>query len=398
MKQYTIKTQVDKFTDFIDGTFEYKFTGESVFEAFDKPTLPDDFSIGLIVGASGSGKSLLLKEFGQEEQPAWDPSKAIISHFSTPEEAVDRLMSVGLSTIPTWVKPYHVLSMGEKFRANLSRQIKNDAVVDEFTSVVDRNVAKASCVAVSKYIRRADIKRVVFASCHHDIIPWLCPDWVFDTATGQITDGRLLRRPQIELRIHKAHNSYWGLFKRYHYLTASLNKAARCYVAVACIDGVENLVAFTSVLPQPSGTLKNAWREHRTVVLPDFQGLGIGTRLVDKIASMYVDEGKRFFSRMSNVVNAKHRDASGLWKRTSSWGKAATPNGGKLKSWVPIPGRICYSYEYTGGKDVQRICDGVRKSSDAVKKRDGVRDVADGGQVVQTPTQPRRVFAFTLSS
>ena len=87
--------------------------------------IPTDFRIGLIIGASGNGKSTLLREFGEEYIPTWEDDKAIISHFDSKKEAVDRLNAVGLNSVPSWTKSYRVLSTGEKFGANLVRQIKD---------------------------------------------------------------------------------------------------------------------------------------------------------------------------------------------------------------------------------------------------------------------------------
>ena len=53
-------------------------------------------------------------------------------------------------------------------------------VFDEFTSVVDRQVAQTASLAISKAIRRTK-KRFIAVSCHSDIIEWLEPDWVFNT-------------------------------------------------------------------------------------------------------------------------------------------------------------------------------------------------------------------------
>jgi ABC-type ATPase with predicted acetyltransferase domain len=99
---------------------------------------------------------------------------------------------VGLNSIPSWYKPYAVLSNGERFRADLARKIEDGAVIDEFTSVVDRNVAKAASVALSKYIRKNNIKNVVLSTCHRDILEWLEPDWVIDTDLGEYTEGFFL--------------------------------------------------------------------------------------------------------------------------------------------------------------------------------------------------------------
>jgi ABC-type ATPase with predicted acetyltransferase domain len=53
-----------------------------------------------------------------------------------------------LNSVPSWYKPYQVLSNGEKFRADLARKLKSNTVIDEFTSVVDRTVAKAASVSL----------------------------------------------------------------------------------------------------------------------------------------------------------------------------------------------------------------------------------------------------------
>ena len=51
--------------------------------------------------------------------------------------------------------------------------------MDEFTSVVNRDVAKSMSHALQRYIRQKDLK-IVIASCHFDIIEWLQPDYVFN--------------------------------------------------------------------------------------------------------------------------------------------------------------------------------------------------------------------------
>lgn len=157
--------------------------------------LPEDFSIGLIVGASGSGKSTLLGEFGTPANPFWDPSRAIVSHFASAEDGVARLGAVGLNSAPAWRQPYHTLSTGQKFRADLARVLGHKGVVDEFTSVVDRNVAASASRSVRAWADRTGSHGLVLASCHRDIIPWLRPDWVVDTDAGTLTIGVTERPP-----------------------------------------------------------------------------------------------------------------------------------------------------------------------------------------------------------
>lgn len=344
----------DEFTKVASIAFDYEFTGESVFEGWNKPLIPNEFKIGLILGPSGSGKSLLLKEFGVEETLEWDKSKAIISHFETPEDGINRLSSVGLNSIPSWCKPFQVLSNGEQFRASLARKLKDNAVIDEFTSVVDRNVAKSASNAIYRFIQNNDIKNVVFASCHYDILEWLRPDWYFDTSTGTFYDGRLLRRPNITIKVYPCKRSIWALFKKHHYLNTKLNSACRSYIATANFGDGEIIVGFSSSLSLPSGTLKNAFREHRTVVLPDFQGMGIGPKLSDIIAQIHIDEGKRYYSRTAHIRFGKYRNNSPLWRATCqnrklrddvSRGKMTGP---RFNNWDVDDERICFSHEYIG--------------------------------------------------
>lgn len=183
----------DEFIEASEKAFDCTFDGTSKFYPWKLPTnLPKKFKIGVIVGSSGSGKSTLLKHFGNEESPNWDSKKSIISHFETPDEAINKLGSVGLNSVPSWYKPYHVLSNGEKFRADLARKLKSNCVIDEFTSVVDRAVAKAASVSLSRYVKNNHLENIVLSTCHHDILEWLEPDWVLNTDTGELLDGFFL--------------------------------------------------------------------------------------------------------------------------------------------------------------------------------------------------------------
>lgn len=100
----------------------------------------------------------------------------------TIEEIEKMFYTVGFGSVPSWLKPYKVLSNGEKMRVDLARALlENDKICfDEFTSVVDRNVAQTMCIATNKTIKKLN-KQFIAVSCHYDIIEWLQPDWIFDT-------------------------------------------------------------------------------------------------------------------------------------------------------------------------------------------------------------------------
>lgn len=176
------KVEMDTHTEYLSKYFDYAFTGESSF-ILPPFTCPTEFNIGLIVGSSGSGKTQILKHYFDytDEELVWNPKQAIVSHFETPEIAVKKLMACGLSSIPSLCRPHHVLSNGEQFRANMARKLSSNIIVDEYTSVVNRETAISLSIALEKYIRKHNLKNIVISSVHRDIIEWLQPDWIFDT-------------------------------------------------------------------------------------------------------------------------------------------------------------------------------------------------------------------------
>ncbi|MGO3285922.1 MAG: hypothetical protein ACTIK4_13425 [Mesonia sp.] len=147
-----------------------------------------DWNVGLIVGGSGTGKSTIAKEvFGADyfENPIYE-AKAVIDDMpkeKSVKEITKAFTSVGFSSPPSWLKPYGVLSNGEKMRCDLAKCIleeKEVVVFDEFTSVVNREVAKTGSYAISKAVKKLD-KKFIAVACHKDIIEWLEPDWIYNT-------------------------------------------------------------------------------------------------------------------------------------------------------------------------------------------------------------------------
>lgn len=337
---------IDELTKALIEPFDYDAETQG-FKPYKIPeSLPKTFTLGVIVGASGTGKSTLLKQFGETKTPQWDNNKTIASHFANPVDANERLAAAGLMSVPDWVKPYNVLSNGQKFRADLARQLGNNAIIDEYTSVVDRNVAKAASVGLARFARKNNVQNIVLATVHRDVLEYLEPDWIIDTDRGEWTSGRWLHRPELVFTIHPAERKVWEYFADHHYLSESLNKSSRCYVAV----WENQLVGFVATLAHPSGTIKDAFREHRIVIHPDYQGLGLGPRLSEAVAQMYVDEGKRYFSKTSHPRLGGYRDQSDKWKPTSKNHMRRTDGknlDGKLR-WAIDPNRWSYSHEYVG--------------------------------------------------
>ena len=165
--------------------------------------LPEDWQIGVIWGGSGTGKTTIARElFGDQLITGFEyNAKSVVDDMPKNcdmAEIEKMFYSVGFGSVPSWMKPYSVLSNGEKMRVDLARALleKDFVVFDEFTSVVDRQVAQTASLAISKAIRRSQ-KRFIAVSCHSDIIEWLEPDWVFDTneMTGFFAKADVLKNP-----------------------------------------------------------------------------------------------------------------------------------------------------------------------------------------------------------
>lgn len=149
--------------------------------------LPEKWNIGVIVGGSGTGKTTIAQAlWGDMVNDKYDYiAKSVIDDMpkhSSIEEIERAFYAVGFGSVPCWLKPYAVLSNGEKMRVDIARALleKDFIVFDEFTSVVDRQVAQTASIAINKAVKR-DNKQFVAISCHYDILEWLQPDWVFDT-------------------------------------------------------------------------------------------------------------------------------------------------------------------------------------------------------------------------
>jgi len=357
--------------------------------------LPDTWNIGVIVGPSGSGKTTIARElFGNSFAGDfnWSPTRSIIDAFplAIPVKRVtDLLSSVGFSSPPAWVRPFGCLSNGQQFRVNLARILAEAMVdgqmkvVDEYSSVVDRTAAQIGSAAVARTIRKHNL-RFIAVTCHYDVLDWLQPDWVYDVPAGAMVEsgesktenggsktedrndalwsilnpqssildsqspppgreGLRRSRPKIEMEIHRTDRSAWQRFKPHHYLSAALNPSAACYVALV----LDQPAAFTAVLPFPHPT-HSGWREHRTVCLPDFQGVGIGNAMSEFVAALYKATGRPYTSTTSHPAMIYHRAKSPLWRMTRKPGLTGGGRRFSLMRKTAAIDRLTAGFEYVG--------------------------------------------------
>jgi len=207
-------------------------------------------------------------------------------------------------------------------------------------------VARVGSAAIARTVRGSG-RRLVAVGCHYDVLDWLQPDCVFDPSTGQF-DWRSLRpRPGIVLEIGRGSPADWPLFRPHHYLSGRLHRGAHCFVGR--VEG--RPAVFTAVLSQP-GPGGGLWREHRTVCLPDFQGVGLGHRLSEFVAAIFRATGKRYTSVTAHPGMVAHRLRSPLWRliRAPSLGHRTTGAHAAFNRTAAL-GRLTAGFQFIGPPD-----------------------------------------------
>jgi energy-coupling factor transporter ATP-binding protein EcfA2 len=320
----------------------------------DLPLDREPWSIGLIVGPSGCGKTTLAKRLFADADyhgPHGGATDDRLRHGSVVDafpltmgiqDIVTLLSAVGFASPPAWLRPFAVLSTGQQFRVRLALALAmaqdRCVVFDEYTSVVDRTVAQVGSAAVAKSVRQRG-QRFVAVTCHDDVEAWLNPDWVYYPAENRLTRRLLRRRPAIELDIVRVKTSAWPLFAPHHYLNTSLAHSATCFLA----RWRDRPVAFSAWLPF-YGKGPRARREHRTVTLPDYQGVGVGNALSDFVAALWTGLGYRVLSSTTHPAMIQARVRSRNWRmhRAPSF---ASGRAGKLRHATT---RLTAGFAYIG--------------------------------------------------
>jgi len=184
------------------------------------------------------------------------------------------------------------------------------------------------------------------------------PDWVFNTDTMTFSTKDLeeqkKNRPKINLDIFetKFKREYWAMFRKYHYLSHNFNTAAHVFVGFA--NG--QLCAFSAVLPLPHPSAKNIWKFHRTVVFPDYQGVGIASAMQARIADLFLGQGKRITTVTSNRAMIASMQKDKRWicghiGRLKTYSATGCMNNYRTNESA---NRITASFEYVGDKNINQ--------------------------------------------
>lgn len=135
------------------------------------------------------------------------------------------------------------------------------------------------------------------------------------------------------------------MFRKYHYLNTELNNSAEFYIGTINNE----LVCCAGVIQFP---MRKGWkRVHRLVVLPDYQGIGIGTKFITEIGRMVKARGYELNLTTSSpsIVNAliKHEK----WKltrygRNSDYGFKRYGKQSEHLNKTASSKRVTYSFYY----------------------------------------------------
>lgn len=321
------------------------------------PLEEKEWSIGLLVGPSGAGKTTIARRLwplAETTAAHWTPGRPIVEEFPAAmktREIAALLTNVGFSTIPSWLRPFETLSTGERFRVEMARSIAATApgeelIIDEFTSTIDRQTAQIASAATARAARRKGIKLVAL-TCHYDVIKWLDPDWIYQPHTNKFKWRDRRGRPEIKLTVYRATNHAWEFFRHHHYLTSQQNAGSQKFVAVTN----SRVAAYISIIYQPHPQ-RPGFREHRGVCLPDFQGVGIGTELSDYVAGIFAATGLPLRAVASHPAMIFHKAKSKKWKMTRPPSKV---NVNQLEGWdrASAKDRQTASFEYVGPRNTE---------------------------------------------
>jgi GNAT superfamily N-acetyltransferase len=268
----------------------------------------------------------------------WPTDKPVIDAVAPdkPFDAVTAALgAVGLGDVPAWLRPYHVLSNGERFRADLARivaEAPGRVVIDEFSSVVDRQIAKVGAGAFAKSWRRTG-GQAVLLSCHYDILDWVEPDWVYDTRDASFHNAPGYRRPRIDVEVRLGGWGLWPYFKPHHYLDSPPMPAAKVYVGFVDGEPVVHLGMSTRNVPVGKGKQGVEGRACRMVVLPEWQGAGLGMRFLNAICEMQrTGNGVLPGRRMTTLFHTSHPNLCAALRRDPRWRQVSAAMHGTRKA------------------------------------------------------------------
>jgi GNAT superfamily N-acetyltransferase len=150
------------------------------------------------------------------------------------------------------------------------------------------------------------------------------------------------KRPRINIEVYRV-KGFWPLFFRYHYLDRNLHKSATEYVGF--YNGKP--VAFCAYIFFPNHGFCTR-KVHRLVVLPDYQGIGLGIQMLNLTAMIETEAHKWIGITTSLNGFAKSLMKNKTWKLIHA-GRIGVNRYNKWAGASSSANRNTYSFRWTGG-------------------------------------------------
>lgn len=283
---------------------------EGWMESLSNLDIPKDGVI-LITGASGVGKSLLLKDISRHFSNIRkipndiDKEKSIaeIISYGDAGEVIRYLSKFGLGEPRILIGPFSHLSDGQKERFLIALALLQGVgplILDEFTTRLDRRTALIVAMNLGK-ILRSNKQSAFIASCHDDIVDFLNPDIHIKLCSNG--KHRIVnKKPKstnilksLEIKIKKGSIDDYKKLSRYHYENDNPNDIDMLaplvdHVVTAYSKG--ELVGVNlcirpwpkafDIFPEFSEINKYVLQSFRVIVHPQYRGIGL-TKALDVI-------------------------------------------------------------------------------------------------------------------
>lgn len=133
------------------------------------------------------------------------------------------------------------------------------------------------------------------------------------------------------------------MFARYHYLSHTHHKGAKVFLLLVN----DTIAGFCSVLHFPHPKVTNLKIIHRLVIMPDFQGIGIGKFFLSFIGNFYKQQNFRVIITTSSPALLISLKNSSDFKLTRQ-GRVSKSLSATIPGIVASLKRVTTSWEYCG--------------------------------------------------
>lgn len=163
-----------------------------------------------------------------------------------------------------------------------------------------------------------------------------------------------LQIPQFDIELKRSRWEEWIHFRQHHYKTKNLQSDATCFigiirgtpirVGIAALAVFVGYTGFQEQKPTDKVLTGQRHRESRLVVLPEFQGFGIGSRFSDALGELCRIGNMNYSAKTAHTSFASYRNRSPLWVPQTGSGKPVK------NKWEDFS-RIFFTHRYVGKLD-----------------------------------------------